>query len=165
MFNKIVIKYSFLFLSLLMLFVCFSGCGHNSRLVESVTGQITFNGSPLADAQIVFHPKDPNGFAAVGATQEDGKFTLVTPGTTKSGAVIGDYHVTVTKIIAIGDNGKPLTTETMPEDIRLGKRTPKRVSVLPEKYGQPDQSPLEAAVVRGKNTFQFDLSDKYTPHP
>jgi hypothetical protein len=145
---------------MLLILFCFSACGDNSRRVESVIGQITFNGSPLADAQIVFHPKDPNGFAAVGTTQEDGKFTLVTPGTTKAGAVAGNYRVGVTKIVALDDNGKPLTPETTTEDIRLGKRTPKRVSVLPEIYGQPEQSPLEAVVVRGKNTFQFDLSDK-----
>ncbi|MDR2641929.1 MAG: carboxypeptidase-like regulatory domain-containing protein [Planctomycetaceae bacterium] len=157
MFSNIVIKNLFTLLLLLTLLVCFSGCSNSSRQVESVTGHVTFNGSPLADAQIVFHPKKTNGFAAVGTTQADGTFTLVTPGTTKAGAVVGDYRVSVTKIVAMDDNGKPLTPETTPEDIRKGTRIPQRVSVLPEKYGQPDQSPLEAVVVRGKNTFQFDL--------
>jgi hypothetical protein len=157
MFDNVMIKYVFTFSVLL---VNVLGCGNNNRWVESVTGRIMFNDSPLADAQVVFHPKAADGFVAVGTTQSDGTFTLVTPGTTKSGAVIGDYRVAITKIVAVDDNNHPLTPETTPDDVRKGIRIPKRISALPEKYGQPDQSTLEAVVVCGKNTFQFDLSDK-----
>jgi hypothetical protein len=144
----------------LLFVVCFSGCGDGSRRVEPVSGKVSLNGKPLADAQISFHPKNPDGFVAVGTTQSDGMFTLVTPGTTKSGAVVGEYHVAITKIVAVDDNGQPLTPETTSEDITKGIIIPKRISVLPDKYGQPDKSPLEANVVRGKNSFQFDLDDK-----
>ncbi|MDR1924722.1 MAG: DUF4198 domain-containing protein [Planctomycetaceae bacterium] len=158
--TRLVTKMLILFFPLAVVQVCFLGCDSNVRQVETVTGQVTFNGKPLADAQVSFYPKNPDGFVAVGTSLADGKFTLVTPGTTKPGAVRGEYYVTVTKIIGLDDNGNPLTPETTPEDIRKGIRIPKRVSAIPEKYGQSEKALLEATVVRGKNSFLFKLDDK-----
>jgi hypothetical protein len=160
MYNNITVRYSIQFILLLILLFCFFGCGNNGRKVESVTGQVMFNGIPLRDAQICFLPKKPDGFAAVGETDADGKFTLITPGSAKPGVIQGEYYVVITKNIAVDDYGKPLTPETTPKDVLEGARIPKLMSLIPEKYGQPNKSPLDATVVSGKNTFLFELSNK-----
>jgi hypothetical protein len=146
-----------------------TGCNGQGHQVESVTGKVTYKGEPLSDAQISFHPKGSGGFVAVASTGTDGTFTLVTAGAIKPGAIIGEYNVLVTKVIAVDTNGRPLKEDTALEEQRPQKPQmesestsvnhprPKMQSVIPEKYGQLDKPQLQATVVKGKNNFLFEL--------
>mgnify|MGYP002625769447 CR=1 FL=1 len=62
------------------------------------------NGQPVADAQIGFHPTGTGETKpASGMTDAQGRYTLntyVKPGQQASGAMVGDYKVTVTQGIA-----------------------------------------------------------------
>jgi len=74
------------------------GCGDSGppRLpVYKVTGKITFNGNPVADADVTFSPRDKQAVAS-GRTDKDGKFTLTTY-VAGDGAAEGGYSVLVTK--------------------------------------------------------------------
>jgi hypothetical protein len=156
---------SVIFFLPLMVLCLLAGCDQ-SRRVEYVAGTVMYNDSPLADAQISFSPQSPDGFTAVGSTNADGTFTLITPGAKKTGAVCGKYNVLVFKTIAVDENGKALLPETRPEakpfDMAGSEKSipiPKTQSVIPTKYGLSDAPLLQATVVKGKNMFRFELSD------
>lgn len=82
------------------------GCGGDGVKVlptEPVSGTVTLDGTPVADATVIFSPSNAQGkdvFAATATTDAQGKYTLVTsfsPSVDKEGAVAGEYAVTVTK--------------------------------------------------------------------
>jgi hypothetical protein len=90
-------------LSLLPLLVLLAGCGGSHRLAP-VSGHVTLNGKPLANAAVNFQPVaqgssiDP-GAGSGGFTDADGRYTLTLIGTTKTrGAVVGKHKVRVTLV-------------------------------------------------------------------
>lgn len=98
--------------------------------------------------------------AATGNTDAQGKFMLATAG--KSGAVVGQHSVAISKVAA-GSYKMP-DEETMKKDptaltkMMQGNKPPK--SELPEKYANPQSSGLSANVEKGKtNEFNFELTD------
>lgn len=84
----------------LLLFPCLlllAGCGGSS--VAPVSGTVTLDGKPLANATVVFQPdgggKEP-GPASSGVTDANGRYTLrVVTGST-DGAVVGKHKVSIT---------------------------------------------------------------------
>lgn len=63
--------------------------------VVPVYGQVRYaDGRPVANAWVIFHPKDPPGNEASGATGPDGTFRLGTFAK-EDGAVPGRYVVTI----------------------------------------------------------------------
>jgi len=88
----------------LLLCVVVAGCAQGSKLkVVPVTGKVTFNDQPLADASVAFMQEAPAGakiYTAIGRTDAQGMYKLVTMDGTKpiDGAVPGKYMVTVTKV-------------------------------------------------------------------
>ena len=90
---------------LLGLIVSMIGCSGGGPPTESVSGAVTFEGQPVANAQIGFIPDSGqiDVKPAHGKTDEDGRFTLKTyvkPGQEVSGAMVGKFKVTVTQVIA-----------------------------------------------------------------
>jgi hypothetical protein len=122
------------------------GCG-DYRLAP-VSGRITLNGEPLADAYVTFQPigdKDhPNpGPGSVGKTDADGKYSLRTAGSQGNGAVIGKHRVTIRK-------GRP-TKSGVNEDYTLYQET------LPARYNSKTE--LEFEVTGATDHADFDLTD------
>ncbi len=78
------------------------GCngGKSGPPTEPVSGTVTLDGKPLAQASVVFAPAG-TGQPAVGVTDEAGKYTLTTTNP-KDGAVVGSYKITVIKASASG---------------------------------------------------------------
>jgi len=136
-----------------------AGCGETvdkSKAGRPATvtakGTVSYNGKPLDGAVIVLAPKQSTGIAASGISDSNGAFDLQAfpP---DSGAVPGDYHVIITKmstpeqkIIEGGGDGS--------------QSGPPSVSLIPKKYGRPDQSKLSATIpAAGTETLKFDLKD------
>ena len=117
-----------------------TGCGEKSTSpvpLKTVTGTVTFNGSPLPQGTITFMPVA--GSTSATGEIKDGKYTLSTfkPG---DGAPAGDYKVAVQAWKAIpemGQEGDPL---------------------IPKKYFGSNQSTLTAKVTdQSPQTLDFTL--------
>lgn len=86
---------------------CLMGCGPGASkppdLGETVkvTGVVTLDGKPLADAGVKFHPLSDKGFqGATGMTDAEGKYELgmiIGAKDRKPGVVPGKYKVTVSR--------------------------------------------------------------------
>lgn len=135
------------------------GCSDGLKLAK-VTGKVTYKNQPLAGANVKFHP--PTGPAAVGITDENGVFTLNTNG--RAGATVGMNKVSITKMT---EGTAKTNTSMTPEDMRkmamsnMKKENTGPKSVIPAKYGDPDNGTLSADVAAdsSQNDFVFDLQD------
>ena len=126
------------------------GCGADDRgpATVEVAGVVTLDELPVERATVFFHPADrtARGKTSVGETDAEGRFTLqthVTGASYKSGAVAGEYRVTVEKL----EDAERTDAFTPPKDL------------LPLKYKDPQSSELTATVEAGaKNEFLLELS-------
>ena len=121
---------------------------------EGVTGVVTYNGEPLADATVKFIPTDATGSQSYGKTNEKGEYKLQTLlGAADAGTTPGEYKVTVDCIT---------TVETGNMIQENGEEKPETVaeSLIPAKYNNAETSGLTATVAPGDNTINFDLSDE-----
>lgn len=120
------------------------GCGGGLDLAE-VSGTVTFDGKPLADAAVLFQPVEA-GPVAAGHTDEAGRFHLTTAA--QPGAAPGRYRVAVNKSVLHGVNsdGTAATGGVTTEWI------------TPQRYSMPEQSGLEADVTSSGNEFLFRLT-------
>ena len=117
------------------------GCGRGTPLTMPVKGIVTFQGSPLAEADVAFTPK--GGRPATGRTDAAGRFTLTTY-KTNDGAMNGQHTVTVCKHVKKDPNATGAYFDY--------------AQVTPEKFGRPNESPLRAEVTAsGPNEFTFDI--------
>ena len=97
------------------LMVTLVGCGASHPPLTVVTGTVTYDGEPLADATVAIMPDGGDGTSkpADGKTDAQGNFTLVTTfpdGAIVDGAVEGDYTLRVVKYEAVEmptDEGEP----------------------------------------------------------
>ena len=127
-------------------------CSKASK-TEGVTGVITYNGEPLADATVKFLPTDATGSQSYGKTNEKGEYKLQTLlGAADAGTTPGEYKVTVDCITTV-------ETGNMIEE--NGEEKPETVaeSLIPAKYNNAETSGLTATVKPGDNTINFDLTD------
>jgi hypothetical protein len=129
-----------------------------------VSGTVKVKGQPLADAQVVFHPKEGGAANPSGTSDAQGKYQLATFAK-DDGAPAGAYTVTVTKVQAVpGTEGMSATPTgpggKMPDaylNAMKGQGAQKSQEV-PAKYGDPKASGLEFTVKPGAvNTIDIDL--------
>jgi hypothetical protein len=127
---------------------CGGGNSHGLTLAP-VTGLVTYRGQPLADAQVVFLPDTPGQLPAMGMTDAQGKYELLTivPG---DGASLGKHRVTVTARQQSAAPAEPVAPGTGPTG------APR----IPEKYFSFDTSGLTAEVKSEGTTADFALSDQ-----
>jgi hypothetical protein len=153
-------------ISLAMILPGLSGCAGSAPEIEGrektlpVTGTVTLDGEPLADATVTFHgplvgKAGKPGLSAVGTTDSDGKFRLTTY-EANDGAAAETYQVSVTKVEAAETTGST-EGEYVPPEAKARPAAPR--SLVPEKYTTPAQSGLTATVTDGKdNEFTFELT-------
>jgi hypothetical protein len=144
-----------------------AGCGGGPN-VYPVSGSVRLKGKPLAGATVTFAPVG-EGRAAVATTEPDGTFRLNTNlpgGSGGSGALPGDYKVTVSKFVppdgmteaeyekkAAADAAKRESGAYNP-DVSL----PAKVETVPPGYSDGAKTKLKAAVTSGgPNEFSFDI--------
>ena len=133
------------------------GCGSRG----TVTGTVSYKGTPIPAGTIVFTPD--SGEPAVNAPIADGKYTAdkVPPGPAKvsvSSTVAEGGGMTPMQMALQKSGGKP--PEDMPEGARKlmeGASQAKRGVKIPDDYGDPAKSGLTYTVKGGKQTQDFDL--------
>jgi hypothetical protein len=115
-------------------------------------GTVTYNDKPLEGAVIVLAPKQSSGLAASGVSDAQGNFDLQAfpP---DPGAVPGDYNVIITKMST--------PEQKISQEGTDGSNSgPPAVSLIPKKYGRPDQSKLTANIpASGTESLKFELKD------
>jgi hypothetical protein len=104
--------------------------------VAPVSGTVTLNGEPLADASIVFESE--SGHSSLGSTDASGSFQLMAPGNQR-GAVIGLNTVRITSQL----DAPPAPNWRDP---------------IPARYNSASE--LSAEVKAGENSFTFELQRK-----
>jgi hypothetical protein len=128
---------------LLVAGLLFVGCRGGSAPLLPVSGKVTYRGMPLQSGSIVFIPdasRGNNGPLAIGQIRVDGTYTIKTGDA--NGAAPGWYRITVASIGPAAAGGPPY-------------RIP--VSLLPEKYRDPDLSQLACEVKPKPNSIDLDL--------
>jgi hypothetical protein len=136
---------SCVFVAALMLVV---GCGSAGKTVP-VSGAITLDGKPLANAHVVFQPEAAKGNSNPGIgsfafTGPDGRYTLRTFDTEQPGAVVGTHRVEIN--LKVESDDRP----------NAGRPPPK---MLPAKYNR--QSELQFKVEPGgSSAANFDLKSQ-----
>lgn len=110
-----------------------AGCGGDPYKVAPISGTVTLNGKPLANASVTFAPVATGGTiepgpSSAGTTDADGRFTLELIGKDGRGAVIGKHKVR----ISIREDADPANDD------------PVKVQQLPMKYN-------------AKTTLEFDV--------
>jgi len=133
-----------LHLMLALLLTLLTGCGGGPKPLP-VSGVVTLDGQPVADAGVMFCPAE-NGPMASGTTDAKGKFQLKT--TNALGAMAGQYRVAISKKEESGPKSKS------------GMIDPRLIKVkwiIPQKYSNPETSGLKAAVGRDQSEFTFAL--------
>jgi hypothetical protein len=101
----------------------FVGCEASNRV--PVEGTVTLNGSPLADATVMFAPTRANGPGPfLGTTDRDGRFVLGTIDNDRSGAAVGEYAVIIATVKSDPkeDSPAPAHEEVVPTAYRNGSR-------------------------------------------
>ena len=137
--------------------MCVPGCSDGAC---KVSGVITLDGQPLAEANVSFVPKTEGvGELAAGTTDSTGTYHLQTlSGKILRGTFPGEYVVVVRKSEPIWD-GKSYYPA-------VGDGEPmKRMQViekLPRKYTMSSSTPFSATITKGgENKFDFNVeSDK-----
>jgi hypothetical protein len=126
-------------------------CPSCSGGLNTVRGKVLYDGKPIKNAVVAFHPKDDNSAAAfhpTGVTDANGVFTLSTQ--KDAGAPAGEYRVTVLWMEAeAGATDQPT---------KISQGIPARTDRLKGKYADPATSGLKAVIKSGDNEIpQFEL--------
>src|SRR5260370_39427385 len=143
------------------------GCGGGDAPkhvgVFKVTGTVTFQGKPLAQATVSFSPKEGQP-VAFGTTDDKGEFTLTTY-TAGDGAAAGSYGVVVSKAVSPGatpDAGHSADPAVLAKT-QMGHdeaSSAASVSLVPAAYSDATQTPLDAKVdPSAENKFTFEIKE------
>jgi hypothetical protein len=149
-------------LTLLLGLGAVSGCGSADRLPTApVTGIVTFDGKPLANAEIWLVPKSEEVKNAkitirpYAKTRADGTFT-VTSYLVDDGAPLGEYAIMV-----VPAGSRTNTEEERANDAPSEKKGRDRpLATFPAKYRDPTTSGQSFTVKDGPNQLVLDLKSK-----
>jgi len=136
------------------------GCGGRDIPVP-VTGKVTVNGVPVANAGIVFHPKDGIGRPASAETGEDGTYRLTTF-KVGDGALRGEYRVTlvweepVHPYLALRD-GAPQKEALRQDYLAWKEKHGERPSPIPTEYANAGTTPLTQKVPPPGGIANFEM--------
>jgi hypothetical protein len=134
------------------------GCAKNELEYAEVEGNVTLNGKPLPNVEVVFMPvvedsKAKTNPTSTSYTDEKGHYSLWCGQTDMAGAVVGTYRVCVNDIAAIPM--PPLEFGDDPAAARAHRPGPLRV---PTKYSSTAQTPFrDVRVSSGKVKLDFDV--------
>ena len=134
-----------------------AGCGAATTSPDvdlvPVTGTVTLDGKPVANATVLFNPlQGTKGTGGYGVTDAEGKFTLKHR-SEKEGCEAGEYGVTFTKITQ--PDGSPLPPNA-------DRATVGMVEQIPAAYVQFDPNAVveQVKVAKPSTTVEFRLDSK-----
>lgn len=128
------------------------GCGDGKPRNFTVSGRVTLDGQPLADASVAFVP-DGNGQPAHGQSDKDGVYTLATG--MQPGVGPGRYKIVVTK-----DELPPMDPSWTPQqkmEARLKASKSPGKSLVPKAYTAAATTPLTCTVPVAEGKFDVEL--------
>jgi hypothetical protein len=142
------------------------GCGRNTGpVVQFVEGKVLLDGQPLEGATVGLSPvKGTQGLPGYARTNAGGIFRVTSTrgGKRDAGAAVGDYVVTISKVVA-EEADEAEEDQSRPESVKKQARSAARKqpwNVVPDIYAEVATSPLRASVQSGENVgpaFVFDL--------
>jgi len=134
-----------------------AGCGSGRPETVPVSGKITYDGKPVTEGKIVFHPEQ--GRSASGQIGPDGSYTLTTFDK-GDGAVLGKHRVTIKSTRVTG----PQQPKSFAEEVAQGQQKDAKPSpggqvqwLVPAKYAAKKTTPLTADVTRDGEPIDFDI--------
>ncbi len=140
-----------------------AGCGGGITGLYPVTGTVTYQGKPVAEATISFI-NEGEGRPATAISKTDGTYQLFT--VDSAGALPGKYRVVVSKTeagpeVAPDDLGfDPVTGQDLSMEqsaANAGKRSTKPKELVPPKYSNPTSTPLMVDVKNTDNVIDLKL--------
>lgn len=141
------------------------GSGSDLGTTE-VTGIVTLDDKPVANATVNFTTTKKDGHSAQATTDSEGRYTLSTfvEGKGHKGAMPGEYKVSVIKTSA-GDAPEDEDDPNYEKYISQGgggdASKDKIKHIVPEKYNDPEKSGITVTVEAGKeNDIPIKLSSK-----
>lgn len=148
---KIVVPAFVILAGAFVFFGLFDGAQRLANLMKpsrvSVTGRVLFNDEPLPNAEIATQPVKPGLRGAIGTTDEQGRFKLMThiDGEFLEGAYQGEHRVTVIRRHNVSTLGPPPL-------------------MTPEQYASFDSSPLRIEVSQ-EHSVVLRLQGELSPAP
>lgn len=123
-----------------------------------ISGTVTYNDNPLADAIITFHPVEAGKSGSNGRSNAEGLFEMGTFEAT-DGVLPGQYEVTITKLDGASGANAPSEDDPDYDPNPAPESEPK--NLLPKKYSDPKQSGLTISVQDGQEVtdLKFELAD------
>lgn len=121
------------------------GCSKNDSNVNQVTGIVTMDSQPLANARVSFMPA--NGRPSQGVTTADGTYKL--------------YYIRAIEGAEPGTHKVSITTEPKPNPVSadgVEREVESAPEKIPAKYNR--NTSLTAEVKPGPNVVNFDLESK-----
>ncbi len=128
---------------LILLLVVAAGCGGDSQGRLPISGNVTFDGEPLAIGNLSFTPQQAGGVRS-GAIIRDGQYAIKA----EKGLPPGEYLVRIHSAVDAGPPTEPLPPG--PTQDRPGEEQ------IPPRYNV--QSKLRIEVSDSKTTFNFPLT-------
>ena len=124
------------------------GCGNSGGLEKvTVEGAVTFDGQPITNGEIQFHPTEGTMGPVSGAPIVDGRYRVEA----KGGVPVGKHIV---RIEAYGGSGGGSSDEM----ITSGRSPGGRTNYLPPKYHHHSQLTLDVTGDRSVMTHDFHLT-------
>lgn len=115
----------------------FVGCAGESYSIAPVSGTVTLDGEPLANASVGFEPIRQGddivaGYGSYGETDENGNFTLKTLHG-EDGAIVGKHRVSIRTVSGeLGPDGEDVITSEEKLPPRYNSDTELTFEVQPE---------------------------------
>jgi hypothetical protein len=142
--------------------------GCSGEKFAPVTGVVTYRGTPLSGATVVFTPDPPTEGvrAATATTGPDGTYQLQTNlpgGVTKVGAAHGKYKVTVSKFVppsGISEdeyNKKLQAEQDASRPYSPNSAVPPKVEMIPKEYSDSTATKIEATVKSETNDVKIEI--------
>lgn len=132
--------------ALLLAIAALLGCGRSGPERFAVSGQVTFDGAPLPDGEIVLTPDETTAGPVAAGRIENGGFDIPAD----RGPVAGAYTVAITAERSTGRKVKA--------DILGDATTEQLEQYIPDSYNA--RTTLVAEIAADRDDLNFDLSSK-----
>lgn len=140
------------------------GCGSGANLddLNSVSGVVTLDGEPVADASITLYPTAEGARSAGCLSDEKGEFKFQTL-QANDGVADGEYKVVVTKKVELN----PYTEEEYKKlnesgashkKLFPGRPEPSFEDALPKKYGNVETTDLTLTINGGAKGVKIEMT-------